>query len=420
MEWVSSTLGVLCDQGGGEIKTGPFGSQLHQSDYSKYGTPVVMPKDIVDGNINEESIARVSDEHVERLTRHKLSKGDIVYGRRGDIGRQALIRQHNVGWLCGTGCLRVSLGQDTLVSSKFLHLYLRQPDVIKWICNQAVGATMPNLNTEILRSVPVTYPANKSYQNEITSKITKYDDLIENNSRRIVILEDMAQSLYREWFVNFRYPGHKDNLDADGNLKLVDSPLGQIPKGWEVKRLDDIASVNPQSITKKNAPDEIGYIDIKSVGTGTINEVKLMSFDDAPSRARRVVVDCDIIWATVRPNRKQYSFICKPASNTIASTGFAVLRSKSLPASYLYSFTTTDSFTGYLVNHATGSAYPAVNADTFKKADILVPPLALVRKFDDICSDALSQSEVLKKKNKNLKQQRDMLLPKLISGQINL
>lgn len=257
-------------------------------------------------------------------------------------------------------------------------------------------------------------------QQKLSRLVRKYDDLIENNNRRVAILEDMAQSIYREWFVNFRYPNHEDNLDADGNPKLVDSPLGQIPEGWEIKRLDDIAIVNPQSITKKNAPNEIGYIDIKSVGTGTINEVKPISFDDAPSRARRVVVDGDIIWATVRPNRKQYSFICKPAANTIASTGFAVLRGKSLPASYLYSFITTDSFTAYLVNHASGSAYPAVNADIFKKADVLVPPLALVQSFDEICSDAISQSEVLKKKNKNLKQQRDMLLPKLISGQIDL
>lgn len=257
-------------------------------------------------------------------------------------------------------------------------------------------------------------------QVKVSHVVKKYDDLIENNNRRIAILEDMAQSLYREWFVNFRYPNHQDNLDADGNPKFIDSPLGKIPEGWEVKHLDEIADVNPQSITKKNAPEEIGYIDIKSVGTGTINDVKAMSFDGAPSRARRVVVDGDIIWATVRPNRKQFSYICKPALNTIASTGFAVLRSKNLPSSYLYSFTTTDSFTGYLVNHATGSAYPAVNADIFQKADILVPPQKLMEKFDELCSNAISQSEVLKKKNKNLKQQRDMLLPKLISGQIEL
>ena len=196
--------------------------------------------------------------------------------------------------------------------------------------------------------------------------------------------------------------------------------MGQIPEGWEVKRLDEVADINPQSITQRNAPEKIGYIDISSVGTGVIDEVKPMLFNEAPSRARRVVVDGDIIWATVRPNRKQYSFICKPLPNTIVSTGFAVIRSKSLPESYLYSFTTTDSFTGYLINHATGSAYPAVNSDIFQKAGILVPPKNLVEKFDEFCSRAISLSEVLKKKNANLKQQRDMLLPKLISGQIEL
>jgi type I restriction enzyme S subunit len=188
----------------------------------------------------------------------------------------------------------------------------------------------------------------------------------------------------------------------------------------EVKRLDEVADVNPQSITKKNAPESIGYIDIKSVGSGIVNEVKTMQFKDAPSRAKRIVVDGDIIWATVRPNRKQFSYICKPSTNTIASTGFAVLRSKMVPASYMYSFTTTDSFASYLVNHATGSAYPAVNSDIFKKANILVPASELLDKFDELCLATMQQSEVLKKKNKNLKQQRDMLLPKLISGQIEL
>lgn len=310
----------------------------------------------------------------------------------------------------------VAYPKEEYFSKTYAYYFLKNLDLNKY----AGGSAQPLLTQTTLKKVAIKYHGSQCERGTIGELLLKYDELIENNNHRIAILEEMAQSLYREWFVNFRYPNHEDNLDIDGNPKLVDSPLGQIPEGWEVKRLDDIASVNPQSITKKNAPDAIGYIDIKSVGTGTINEVKPMSFDDAPSRARRVVVDGDIIWATVRPNRKQYSFICKPASNTVASTGFVVLRSKSLPASYLYSFTTTDSFSGYLVNHATGSAYPAVNADIFKKADVLVPPLALVQKFDEICSDAISQSEVLKKKNKNLKQQRDMLLPKLMSGTIKL
>ena len=86
------------------IQTGPFGSQLHQSDYSEVGTPVVMPKDMIDGTIEESNIARVSEAHVNRLSRHKVMPGDILYSRRGDVGRCAIITDREAGWLCGTGC----------------------------------------------------------------------------------------------------------------------------------------------------------------------------------------------------------------------------------------------------------------------------------------------------------------------------
>ncbi|WP_293653206.1 restriction endonuclease subunit S, partial [Thiolapillus sp.] len=188
MELRTRTLGDICDDAGGEIKTGPFGSQLHQSDYSENGTPVVMPKNIIDGTVSVADIARIADQHVERLSQHCLKVGDIVYGRRGDIGRHALIKSREDGWLCGTGCLRITAGNGEL-QPNFLHYYLDQDDVKGWILNQAVGATMPNLNTTILRSVPVTYPSRES-QRKIAAILSAYDDLIENNLRRIKILEE--------------------------------------------------------------------------------------------------------------------------------------------------------------------------------------------------------------------------------------
>ncbi|MBI5524208.1 MAG: restriction endonuclease subunit S [Desulfarculus sp.] len=228
MEWTTRSLGKICDDVGGIIKTGPFGSQLHQSDYSEVGTPVVMPKDLIGGRISEGGIARVGDSHVQRLSHHKLKPGDIVYGRRGDIGRCALITQKEAGWLCGTGCLRVSLGSSP-VDPQFLYYFLYQPAMIAWITNQAIGATMPNLNTNILRSVPITYPDLPS-QRRIAAILSAYDDLIENNTRRIAILEDMARMIYQEWFVRFRFPGHEQ-------VRMVESELGQIPEGWEVGKL---------------------------------------------------------------------------------------------------------------------------------------------------------------------------------------
>jgi hypothetical protein len=128
----------------------------------------------------DEFNSRVSEETAKRLGQHRLKKGDIVYGRRGDIGRQALITGREGGWLCGTGCLRLSLG-DTVIDPEFLHYYLCDEAVIKWIANQAIGATLPNLNTAILRSVLVRFPRLK-LQREIARTLSAYNELIENNT----------------------------------------------------------------------------------------------------------------------------------------------------------------------------------------------------------------------------------------------
>jgi type I restriction enzyme S subunit len=296
------------------------------------------------------------------------------------------------------------------VNAYFIKYYI---DYIKLEMQQiSQGTTQDNLSLDKLRTFKFKVPE-KQIVDDITQTILGYDHLIENNSHRISILEDIAQSLYREWFVSFRFPGYE-------KCQFENSQLGQIPVGWKVKKLAEIAKINPESITKKNAPDYIRYVDIKSVSTGAIEGIKVMDFDNAPSRARRIVQHGDMIWATVRPNRKQYSFISKPQENTIVSTGFAVLRAEKVSPEYLYYAVTTDDFATYLVNHATGSAYPAVNSSVFEKADILCPSTELLRKFDALVSNCISESQVLKRKNVNLEKQRDMLLPKLISGSISI
>jgi len=231
MKLATRTLGDICNEVGGIIRTGPFGSQLHESDYQDEGTPAVMPKDIVEGRISVETIAHIGQDDIARLSQHVLKKGDIIYGRRGDIGRRALITDREVGWLCGTGCLRISLGNSVLEPA-FLYYYLGQPAVTAWIMNQAIGATLPNLNTSIIRSISVTYPP-LPIQRKIAAILSAYDDLIENNTRRITIPEEMARLIYREWFVHFRFPGHE-------KVRMVDSELGKIPEGWEIATLNDV------------------------------------------------------------------------------------------------------------------------------------------------------------------------------------
>ncbi|MGB5096758.1 MAG: restriction endonuclease subunit S [Porticoccaceae bacterium] len=409
--WRETTLGEVCDEVNGIIQTGPFGSQLHQSDYSEVGIPVVMPKDIIEGRIASDTVARVSTEHVERLSRHRLRSGDIVYGRRGDIGRQALIRPEQAGWMCGTGCLRLSFS-DKVLDPLFLHYYLRQDDVVSWITNQAVGATMPNLNTGILRSVPVRFPP-LPIQQRIAGILSAYDELIENSQRRIRILESMARALYREWFVHFRFPGFE-------NHPRVASPLGEIPQGWEVKKLSAVAEVNRAQVNARSAPEVLHYIDISSVSPGQIDSITTYAFADAPGRARRIVQHGDVLWSCVRPNRRSHAQVMRPEPDTIASTGFAVLTATKVPFTFLYFATTTDDFVAFLTNNATGAAYPAVSGSTFEKADLLIPPVPLLNKFGAMTIPMAEQIHALHRKIQNLRRTRDLLLPRLLSGQVAL
>lgn len=194
-EWVATTLGDLERESQGTIQTGPFGSQLHMSDYSERGTPVVMPTNIRDLRIDPTGIARVSDEHVARLARHKLQIGDIVYSRRGDVEKCALVSENEEGWLCGTGCLLVRV-HGSHVDARFLSYALSLPETRAWISQHAVGATMPNLNTQLLREVPVKVPGIEE-QYAIAATLGALDDKIKSNRRKVGLIWELASSEWR-------------------------------------------------------------------------------------------------------------------------------------------------------------------------------------------------------------------------------
>ena len=128
----------------------------------------------------------------------------------------------------------------------------------------------------------------------------------------------------------------------------------------------------------------------------------------------------DIIWSTVRPNRRSYCLILDPVPNLIVSTGFAVITPQKVPYTYLYHALTTDEFVAYLTNNATGAAYPAVNTSDFQNADILLPPTGLLQSFHDVVLDFYDEKQNLHTRSNVLRCTRDLLLPRLISGQLDV
>ncbi|MEQ1883713.1 MAG: restriction endonuclease subunit S [Bryobacteraceae bacterium] len=380
--WTTKTIGELCDAGGGKVQTGPFGSQLHESDYAETGTPVVMPKNILSGQIEEEGIARVSEAHVFRLRRHKLAKGDIVYGRRGDIGRQALIREEYVGWLCGTGCLRITLGKAQ-VSPQFLHQYLQVSDVIRWIENQAIGATMLNLNTNILRRIPVTFPVDFQTQFAITGLLSGYDALIENNRRRISLLEKLAEDIYREWFIRFRFPGHEHVETFKG-----------LPNDWEVKKLGGILTLLYGKALRDEDRVPGGVPVYGSSGVvGMHNEALVAEPGLIVGRKGNVG---SVYWS---------------------DTGFFPIDTvyfvqSKLPNEYVYFLLRSMNF----INN--DSAVPGLNRGQAYSNQLLLPPVPLIKQFAEIVAPQFAMKKSLALQNTKLIEARDKLLPRLLSGKL--
>lgn len=431
MIWQRRTLGELCDAGGGAVKTGPFGSQLHESDYSDTGTPVVMPKDIREGRVSEQSAARVADDHVARLAHHRLSVGDIVYGRRGDIGRQALITAHEQGWLCGTGCLRVSLGHAE-VDPLYLHYYLRDEAVIEGIANQAIGATMPNLNTSILRGIEIRFPL-RSEQRRITSILSAYDDLIQNNTRRIAILEEMARCLYEEWFVRFRFPGH-------GSVRMVESGLGPTPEGWERLPLglfvehhigggwgqaesSDEFTVPAYVIRGTDIPD----VRVSCIGRAPLRYHTASNFQSRKIQARDIVFEVSggskdqPVGRAVMVGERLLAQLSEPVICASFCRLVRVNASLLLPELLRFHFERIYKNREIMQYQTQSTGITNFKFAVFLEKELVLKPTPAVQeKFSSAVRPMLDLVEALGIKNANLRTTRDLLLAKLISGELDV
>ena len=189
--WQTTDLSAVCMPKIG-IQTGPFGSQLHQSDYSEEGFPVVMPKDIIGSTISTESIARVPEAICHRLPRHILQEGDIVLARRGDIGRKSLITSREAGWMCGTGCMRLRANTD-VVDPRFLFATIGREDVMGVIASRAQGAIMPNLNLGILADIALVLPPKSLQQQflEYVSPVHRQIEILQSQNEKLRTARDL-------------------------------------------------------------------------------------------------------------------------------------------------------------------------------------------------------------------------------------
>ena len=232
MSWRTLSVGDLVDAGAADIQTGPFGTQLKASDYVDDGTPVINVRNIGFGGLKPEKLEFVTEETAERLSSHLLKPRDIVFGRKGAVDRHLYVGVDQEHWMQGSDCIRLRF-LSTDVVPRFVSYGFLTGTHQKWMLAQAGNkATMPSLNHEIIRRITLRLPM--AFVQEATVDIlSAYDDLIENNRRRMALLEEAARQLYREWFVRLRFPGHEHTRITHG-----------VPEGWERVPLRDRVTLN--------------------------------------------------------------------------------------------------------------------------------------------------------------------------------
>lgn len=323
----------------------------------------------------------------------------------------------------------VMRGRDGVSDSAFVAYLARSPIVRDFAVGQMTGSSgRQRVPTDCFDTLEVSLPP-LSAQRAIADILGALDDKIEQNRRTSAALERLSRAIFRAWFVDFEpvkakaagatgFPSMPQEVFNSLPTRLVDFELGPMPEGWKLGRLGDQCEINEQSVRAGELTGEIQYVDIASVTIGHCVEVKRVDFSDAPSRARRRVRHGDTIWSCVRPNRRSYMFVHDPPENRIVSTGFAVLSPKRFGPSYLYELTTQQEFVDYLVSNADGSTYPAVRADHFATAEVLVPPSRVIEAFDTVTTPLRDLVAAGERESEKLGQLRDYLLPKLLSGEV--
>jgi type I restriction enzyme S subunit len=409
-DWRHCTIGDLCAEKSVELQTGPFGTQLHASDYADDGISVVPTEAIRARQINHAVLPKIRLQKANELSRHRIAEGDILFARRGvqAAGHIGYVRKEESGFICGTGAIRLRVINDK-VSSEFLSHVLANPKSVEWFKFHAIGATMPNLNEGIIRSFPLSLPP-LDQQKSIAKILSALDDKIELNRRMNETLEAMARALFKSWFVDFdpvrakaegRDTGLPPDLAALFPDSFEDSELGEIPKGWEVSKLGDVFELSYGRALKAEdrRPGPIPVYGSSGL-IGWHNEKLAKGPGIIVGRKGNPGV---VTWAPTDFYAIDTTFFVEPKGR-IKSNHF-----------FFYALQGQN-----LAGLGADSAVPGLNRNLAYLSKQIIPTCPVVDAFDTIANTIFAKIYIFEEETQKLADIRDALLPQLISGEIRV
>ncbi|MBN2328999.1 MAG: restriction endonuclease subunit S [Candidatus Omnitrophica bacterium] len=389
------------------VEDSAFGPRFSGDAYDENGNIATLrTTDIFeDGKISYETMPLAKLDETS-FSKHFLRTDDLVITRSGRVGTTALFGIYHLPVLPGAFLIRFRLSNKAY--PKFFRYWFNSRIGQQRLLSVSRGAAQQNINITNVKKIKVPLPP-LPIQKRIASILSAYDDLIENNRRRIQLLEQAARMLYKEWFVRLRFPGHE-------HVKIVDG----LPEGWERKKVPELIKINPK-VSKTNGTT-IRYIPMSGLSTSGMS----VNLQDSEYRDKSTSVrfrNGDTLFARITPclENGKTGFVNFLHEDEIAcgSTEFIVMRGFAVSQYFTYCLARTHDFREIAIKSMIGSSgRQRVQPSCFNDFHVALPSKILLKQFDEYCDSIFCQIESLSRQALKLNQARDLLLPRLMNGEM--
>ncbi len=378
------------------------------TDWADTGIQVISAKLVKNGRLDLDREQRFIDEEAyRRWMPVPLRAGDVLLTSEAPLGETAFMRLE----------VRLSLGQrlfalranPEVLDPRFLHYYLQSPEGKTALLRRATGSTVFGIRQSALLEIDLHLPDIKT-QRQVSTVLGSIDDLIDNNRRRIELLEEIARLLYREWFVNFQYPGYED-------VPLVDSELGPIPEHWRVETLRDLAEVVKDTVDPASIPSGSPLVGLEHLPRRSTTLADWDLATEVGSR-RATFRDGDVLFGKIRPH---FHKVVEAPFSGYCSTDAVVLRPvRDSGSAHLLSVVSSDDFIAQASASANGTKMPRANMDVLMRYPIPRPTESVSQAFEEAVKPLTELAKQLIRTNSRLIEARDLLLPRLVSGDLDI
>ncbi len=376
--------------------------------WSKSGIIALSAMNVKQGQLVKLDKAQyVSVELYRKWMKSEVRAGDILMTSEAPLGETYFVADGRK--ICLSQRLFCIRANPNVIQPRFLFYYFNSPFSRKQVELRATGTTVLGIRQPDLRETPITLPPLPT-QRKIAAVLSAYDDLIENNTCRIKILEDMAAIIYRQWFVEFRFPGHE-------NVPMVESALGLIPQGWAVGILGDLAesvrrNIKPSDMNQQTPYFGLEHLPRKSIALSNWNSVG--SINSTKLGFRRG----EILFGKIRPYFHKVGVA--PLDGICSSDTIVIRPKRSEYFAITLSYVSSEHFIEYAAMTSQGTKMPRADWKVLENYPLVIPPDQIVQRFSGFVRDVIDKIQNLIFRNKNLRQTRNLLLPKLVSGEIDV